>query len=155
MTEPMTEQLKATIEVNIAPRQGAVGAWDVEAIDEDGSIEQAIFAGPNAESRARRYADLQYTSAPVQDDDAEWLRNNAADICYGGIPLRAGARAEVKNRLLAIAARLSTDTALIELLEEARPYVDECFGDLDRSLSSRIDKALASRGGDNGGEAGI
>ena len=48
------------VEVNIAPRRGAEGAWNVEAIDDDGSIEQAIFAGPNAEARARRYADWEY-----------------------------------------------------------------------------------------------
>lgn len=47
-------------EVNVAPRRGAVGAWNVEAIDDDGSIEQAIFAGPSAENRARRYAATEY-----------------------------------------------------------------------------------------------
>lgn len=50
------------IEVNIAPRRGAEGAWNVEAIDDDGSIEQAIFAGPDAEDRARRYAESEYAT---------------------------------------------------------------------------------------------
>jgi hypothetical protein len=54
---------EAKLEVNIAPRKGTQGAWNVEAIDEDGSIEQAIFAGPNAESRARKYADCVYKDA--------------------------------------------------------------------------------------------
>ena len=36
------------------------GDWRVEWIDDDGGIEVAIFAGPNARERARRYADFQY-----------------------------------------------------------------------------------------------
>jgi hypothetical protein len=51
-----------SLEVNVAPRRGAEGAWNVEAIDDDGSIEQAIFAGPNAEERARRYAQAEYSA---------------------------------------------------------------------------------------------
>ena len=51
------------LEVNIAPRHGTQGAWNVEAIDDDGSIEQAIFAGPNAERRARLYAECVYKDA--------------------------------------------------------------------------------------------
>ena len=54
---------EARLEVNIAPRRGAPGAWNVEAIDADGSIEQAIFAGPNAERRARRYMECVYKDA--------------------------------------------------------------------------------------------
>jgi hypothetical protein len=62
MATIMKERPKTRLEVNIAPRKGAEGAWNVEAIDEDGSIEQAIFAGPNAEKRARRYAEFQYAA---------------------------------------------------------------------------------------------
>lgn len=47
-------------EVNVAPRRDSDGAWNVEAIDDDGSVEQAIFVGPDAEKRARRYAEHQY-----------------------------------------------------------------------------------------------
>jgi hypothetical protein len=36
------------------------GDWRVEREDEDGSIEVAIFSGPNARQRALRYADHQY-----------------------------------------------------------------------------------------------
>jgi hypothetical protein len=46
--------------VEIAERKDAVGAWTVEAIDDDGSIEQAIFAGPKARERADAYARFQY-----------------------------------------------------------------------------------------------
>lgn len=35
-------------------------AWTVEAIGSDGEIYQAIFVGPDAESRAREYARLKY-----------------------------------------------------------------------------------------------
>lgn len=47
-------------EVNIGERRGAPGAWNVEAIDEEGSIEQAIFLGPKAEERAHDYAAHRY-----------------------------------------------------------------------------------------------
>jgi len=47
-------------EVEVSERRGASGAWNVEAVDQDGSIEQAIFLGPDAEVRARRYAAFQY-----------------------------------------------------------------------------------------------
>ena len=36
------------------------GDWRVEREDEDGSIEVAIFSGPNARQRMLRYADRQY-----------------------------------------------------------------------------------------------
>ena len=36
------------------------GDWRVEREDEDGSVEVAIFSGPNARERAVRYADRQY-----------------------------------------------------------------------------------------------
>jgi hypothetical protein len=48
------------IEINVKARAGSTDTWDVEAITEDGAIEQAIFAGPNAEVRAHSYADHQY-----------------------------------------------------------------------------------------------
>lgn len=34
------------------------GVWSVEKIDDDGGIEQAIFIGPGAERRCRKYASL-------------------------------------------------------------------------------------------------
>jgi hypothetical protein len=36
------------------------GDWRVEWVDDDGGVELAIFAGPNARERALRYADRQY-----------------------------------------------------------------------------------------------
>ena len=36
------------------------GDWRVEREGEDGTIEVAIFSGPNARERAIRYADRQY-----------------------------------------------------------------------------------------------
>lgn len=44
------------VEVNIAPRLLVQGVWNVEVIDREGAIEQAIFLGPNAEARCRSYA---------------------------------------------------------------------------------------------------
>jgi hypothetical protein len=49
------------LEVYIAPRHDTPGAWTVEATDPDeGSIEQAIFIGPEAEKRTREYAAWRY-----------------------------------------------------------------------------------------------
>jgi hypothetical protein len=53
-------QSESRYEVNIGPHHGTEGAWNVEAIDGDGAIQQAIFAGPSAEERARRYAAMEY-----------------------------------------------------------------------------------------------
>jgi hypothetical protein len=47
-------------EVEVAERKDSPGAWTVEAIDMDGGIEQAIFAGPKARERAEAYAAFQY-----------------------------------------------------------------------------------------------
>ena len=46
--------------VEIAEKTDSHGAWTVEAIDDDGSIEQAIFAGPKARERAEAYVRSQY-----------------------------------------------------------------------------------------------
>lgn len=40
------------LEINLAERKDAPGAWTVEAVDEDGGVEQSIFAGPKAYERA-------------------------------------------------------------------------------------------------------
>ena len=37
-------------------REGEPGVWSVEQIGEDGEIHQAIFCGPESESRCREYA---------------------------------------------------------------------------------------------------
>lgn len=47
-------------DVTVAERAGSPGAWNVEAIDSDGGIEQAIFAGPISEERAKEYAAQRY-----------------------------------------------------------------------------------------------
>ncbi len=41
----------------VAPN--AVEGWNVEQFDDDGACAMAIFTGPDAESRARHYADLR------------------------------------------------------------------------------------------------
>jgi hypothetical protein len=53
-------ETKDEYEVEVAERKDAPGAWTVEAIDSDGSIEQAIFAGPKSRERAEAYAAFQY-----------------------------------------------------------------------------------------------
>ncbi len=47
-------------DVELAERKDMPGAWTVEAIDSDGGIEQAIFAGPKARERAEAYRKFQY-----------------------------------------------------------------------------------------------
>jgi hypothetical protein len=46
------------------------GVWSVEKIDDDGGIEQAIFIGPGAERRCRKYA--AFDAAAAVDGDAQW-----------------------------------------------------------------------------------
>lgn len=48
------------LSVEVVERKDAPGAWTVEATDEDGSIFQAIFAGPEARERAEEYARFKY-----------------------------------------------------------------------------------------------
>ena len=52
----------AGLEVSVIERKGEPGVWTVEAIDVigDGSIYQAIFAGPQAQERATEYARMKY-----------------------------------------------------------------------------------------------
>ena len=50
----------APYDVSVEPRRNAPGAWTVEAIDDDGGIEQAIFVGPLAEDRANDFARHRY-----------------------------------------------------------------------------------------------
>jgi hypothetical protein len=48
-------------QVQVEPLKGdGYGSWTVEAIGDEGEIEQTIFAGPNAEQRARRHASKEY-----------------------------------------------------------------------------------------------
>jgi hypothetical protein len=49
-------------QVELAERKDMPGAWTVEAIDDDGGIEQAIFMGPKAHERAETYRTFQYGS---------------------------------------------------------------------------------------------
>lgn len=62
MPNSTVRKVESTLEyeVEIAERKDAPGAWTVEAIDSDGSIEQAIFAGPKAHERAEAYLRFQY-----------------------------------------------------------------------------------------------
>ncbi len=52
----------ARLDVSVVQRRNEAGVWSVEAIadDEDGSVYQAHFHGPNAEDRAREYASFKY-----------------------------------------------------------------------------------------------
>ena len=52
----------AKLDVSVVERGDQLGVWAVEAIadDEDGSVYQAHFFGPNAEARAREYASFKY-----------------------------------------------------------------------------------------------
>lgn len=58
-------------EVSIQPH--ASHGWAVEAIDDDGGIEQAIFIGPRAEVRARLYALGAYGHHVAASVAAGWL----------------------------------------------------------------------------------
>lgn len=59
---PVNDNAPAPPEVQITEREDAPGVWTVEAIDwaSEGEIYQAIFAGPDAEQRARDYARFAY-----------------------------------------------------------------------------------------------
>lgn len=54
----MTEMTK--FEVEVAERKDWPNAWGVEAIDDDGGIELAIFDGPRARERAEAHAAAAY-----------------------------------------------------------------------------------------------
>jgi hypothetical protein len=56
----LEEQEVENYSVEVAERKDSPGAWTVEAIDNDGGIEQAIFAGPKARERAEAYSRFQY-----------------------------------------------------------------------------------------------
>lgn len=43
----------------VVPNAEMADAWNVEQFDEDGSCLMAIFVGPDAEARAREYADMR------------------------------------------------------------------------------------------------
>lgn len=58
-------------EVSIQPH--ASHGWAVEAIDDDGGIEQAIFIGPRAEVRARLHAVDAYGPYVAPSKIAEWV----------------------------------------------------------------------------------
>ena len=92
-------------DVEIAERKDAPGAWTVEAIDVDGGIEQAIFAGPRARERAEVYLSFQYDSnwRSLRQIDLSWRLDERAELLHldGGIEQaifagpRARERAEV------------------------------------------------------------
>jgi uncharacterized protein YaeQ len=67
------------------------GVWSVEKIDDDGGIEQAIFIGPGAERRCRKYAALD--AAAAVDGDAQW--NAAIEAAMDRIAERGGANRHI------------------------------------------------------------
>lgn len=48
------------MDIEIFERRDSAGVWTVEAIGSDGEVYQALFAGPQAEQRAREYANFKY-----------------------------------------------------------------------------------------------
>jgi hypothetical protein len=54
------DSLSAGLVVEVVERRDSRGVWTVEAIGGDGEIYQALFAGPEAESRAREYSFMKY-----------------------------------------------------------------------------------------------
>jgi len=49
-----------TLEIRVFRDRLDPDAWRVEGFDEDGQCEVAIFSGPDAEGRARRFAASEY-----------------------------------------------------------------------------------------------
>jgi hypothetical protein len=49
-----------TLEIRVFRDRPDPDAWRVEGFDEDGMCEVAIFSGPDAEGRARRFAASEY-----------------------------------------------------------------------------------------------
>lgn len=49
------------MDIEVAERIDNPGTWTVEAIGSDGEIYQALFMGPDAEERAREYAEMKYS----------------------------------------------------------------------------------------------
>lgn len=52
--------MNAIVEVNVAPHDVRSTDWIVEAIDDDGGIEFALFSGPRAHDRAVTYRNRVY-----------------------------------------------------------------------------------------------
>jgi len=52
--------MRPAIEIEVVPRTGAMSEWSVEAIDygSEGNVYVTLFAGPEAERRAREYAGI-------------------------------------------------------------------------------------------------
>jgi hypothetical protein len=71
-----------TYEVTVEPH--ASQGWTVEAIDDDGGIEQAIFIGPRAEVRARHYAVSAYGHYVSRDEAASWLASRGPEALQDG-----------------------------------------------------------------------
>lgn len=55
------------ISVEVVERRDDPGVWSVEAINTDGSIEVALFPGPNSKDRATEYAAWRYELAEAAD----------------------------------------------------------------------------------------
>lgn len=55
-----TEKKTAFPHIEVFRREGSPGIWAVEAVDDDGGIEQALFAGRDPEKAAREFAEWRY-----------------------------------------------------------------------------------------------
>lgn len=61
-TAQIGDDFPTDLEVEVVERRDAPGTWAVEAIDHgsEGEIYLAVFAGPDAQGRAREYAAMKY-----------------------------------------------------------------------------------------------
>lgn len=56
--------LSMVMRAEVVRRDAVPEEWAVEAIDDDGGIEMAVFSGPEAEVRALEYAAWKYDPRP-------------------------------------------------------------------------------------------
>lgn len=91
------------ISVEVVERRDDPGVWSVETINTDGSIEVALFPGPNSKDRATEYAAWRYGLA----ESAENIRLSAENERLRSF--------ETANRLNA--AQVAAQRARVEELE--------------------------------------
>jgi hypothetical protein len=81
---------------------------------------------------------------PPVGKDAAWLRENAHDLVYGGIPLNAGLRSAAHKRLNEIADRLSVMEEAVGVLRRIRYRLASGLT-IDAVALDQMDTALARR----------
>ena len=73
------EQGCSQMQVTVEPYRHDPAAFTVEAIGSDGEIYQALFAGPDAEQRAYRYARQEYGFSPEPPHQRSSRTSEAGD----------------------------------------------------------------------------